>query len=99
IVPHKKLLPLIKKNYSNLTQGLGTYNFCEIVSSKFGVSPIVIQNRIVSLAYEIEQYVSGIDIDNIRILSKHQQTRENINLKSLVDLENERMLNAFKVVK
>ena len=96
LVPYKELLPLIKSNYAHLTQGIGTFEFCEKISSKFRVSPTVIQNRIISLAYEIKQYISGVDIDNIRILSKNQQIKENINLKSLVDLEEERILATFK---
>ena len=95
LVSYKDLLPLVKKHYSEMIQDMGTYNFCEEYADKFLVSPTVIQNRIDSLKYEIFQHISGVEIDNIMLLSKTAQENRGIFIKSLVALENERLDNWF----
>ncbi len=91
LIPYKKLLPLIKENYKSMTNGFGTYDFCESNSSRFGVSPIVMQNRLNSLKYEIHQFINGTPLNDISVLSNTQLNKRNIQIKSLVDLENERL--------
>lgn len=95
-VPYKDLLPLVKKEYLEITKGLGTYEFCERTAPMFAVTSTVIQNRLNSLSYEIQQYIGGVPLENIKVLSKAQQHKENIFVKSLNDLETERLLNWFK---
>lgn len=95
LVPYKQLLPLIKKHYPDLIQDLGTYSFCEEYADSFLVSPMVLQNRIDSLKYEIHQHISGIEIEDIQILSKKAQEGKGILLKSLVALENDRVSEWF----
>lgn len=91
LVPYEILLPMIKDEYEDMCKGVGTRFFCEIHSRDFNVSPIVLQNRIESLKYEINQYMDGIPLGNIEILSKTKLEQRNIMVKSLVDLENERL--------
>lgn len=91
VVPYQMLLPMIKSEYFSMTTGAGTWNFCEKHSKDFGVSPIVIQNRIDSLKYETYQYLNGIPLDQIEILSNNKQKKRGIDIKSLVELENERL--------
>lgn len=91
VVPYKMLLPMIKSELFAMTTGIGTWNFCEEHSKDFYVSPIVIQNRIDSLKYEIDQYLNGIPLDQIEILSNNKQKKRGISIKSLVELENERL--------
>lgn len=95
-VPYKILLPMIKNEYSSMIKGIGTWSFCQEKVRKFAVSPLVIQNRIDSLKYEIEQYLSGIPLDEIEILSNTKLIKRGINIKSLVDLENERLSMMWK---
>ncbi|HCF82998.1 MAG TPA: exodeoxyribonuclease VII large subunit [Ruminococcaceae bacterium] len=94
-VPYKILLPMIKSEIHEMLIGNGTWAFCEKHASDFGVSPIVLQNRIDSLKYEIQQYLNGIPLDQLEILSISKQKKRGIVVKSLVDLENERMIQMW----
>lgn len=96
LVPYKILLPMIKSNYSTMITDGGTYDFCKKNAGTFGVSETVLQNRIQSLKYETDQYLKGISLEDIEILSNNQQLKRGIEIKSLVDLENERILSCFK---
>lgn len=96
LVPYNKLLPMVKNNYSSMLEGIGTYEFCLETAPKFSVSPVVIQNRINSLSYEIHQYVNGVSINDIEILSKKQLQQRNIVVPSLTELEHERLNKWFK---
>lgn len=88
LVPYCEFLPLVKKHYFNIINNKSTLEFCRRVSKKFDVTPFVIQNRLNSLAFEINQYVqSEVDLDKIRIMSKLQQEREGIFIQSLNELE------------
>ncbi len=94
LVPYKILLPMVKKNYNSMTKGIGTSQFCEEAAQHFFVSSRVIQYRIDSLKYEISQYMDGVSLDKIEILSNTRLIQRGIVIKSLVDLEKER-LNAM----
>lgn len=95
VVPYKMLLPMIKEDYFGMISGMGTWFFCESHAREFGVSPIVLQNRIESLKYEIQQYLSGVPLDQIEILSISKQKKRGIFVNSLVELENERLLQTW----
>ena len=96
LVPYKLLLPLIKENYNKLQEDFGTYYFCENCSLLFGVSRVVMQNRLNALSYETEQYLNGTSLDSIRILSNSQQKREGINTLSLNQLEDIRLMQSIE---
>lgn len=53
------------------------------------------EHRLRSLKYEIYQYINGVNIDNIGIISKHEQDLRNIQVKSLIEMEDERFLSRF----
>ena len=95
-VPYKILLPMIKDRYSDLIQDFGTWDFCLENSAKFGVSTTVMQYRIDTLKYEIEQYMNGVPLEKIEILSNNKLNQRGIKVKSLVDMENERMVLSWK---
>lgn len=76
LVSYRELLPMVKKEYSDMIQGLGTYDFCEKYADLFHVSSTVLQNRIDSLKYEIVQYLNGTNIEDIQILSKKAQQKK-----------------------
>ena len=96
LVPYKLLLPRLKENYNKLQEDFGTYYFCENCSLLFGVSRVVMQNRLNALSYEIEQYLNGTSLDSIRILSNSQQKREGINTLSLNQLEDIRLMQSIE---
>lgn len=82
-VPHKIFLPMIAEcyplldNYSNIERF--KYEMAEI----FNVPETVIKYRIENLKYETEQYLSGIPLDEIEILSAKKQEERNIYTVSL----------------
>lgn len=96
LVPYRILLPLIKKNYDKMCEGIGTYEFCEDYSSLFGVSPIVMQNRLNALSYEIEQYINGTPLNSIKILSRTQQIKRGIHIASLIEKEDIRFMQSWE---
>lgn len=50
------------------------------------VPPAVIKYRIESLKYEILQYYSGVDINDLQLISKRQQERMGLYIKSLNEI-------------
>lgn len=96
LVSYKMLLPMIKENYHSMIEDRGTYEFCEKNASIFAVTPVVLQNRIDSLKYEIYQYMNNTPLNNIKIMSKNDQSRMGIKVKSLVELENDRFLEMWE---
>lgn len=87
LVPYKELLPLIK--YFNPHDLYDIKHLKEYVADMFGVTIKVIEFRLESLKYEIHQYLNGVPLDEIEILSRSQQLRLSINVKSLNDIERE----------
>lgn len=97
VVPYQLLLPMIKREIRQMITGIGTWQFCENHSYDFGVSPIVLQNRIDSLKYETYQYLNGDPLDKIEILSWNKQKQRGINVKSLVELESGRLRQMWNI--
>lgn len=95
LVPYRIFLPLVRKNYESMLQDFGAYQFCQDYADYFNVSPFVLEHRLSSLKYEIYQYINGVNIDNIKIISKHEQNLRNIQVKSLIEMADERFLSRF----
>ena len=53
----------------------------------FGVTEGMVYYRLESLKYEIYQYINGVDIDALELLSKKQQLARGIKVSSLNDTE------------
>lgn len=87
LVPYEEFLPLIK--YFSPRDSYDIKYMKEHAAEMFGVTIKVIEFRLESLKYEIHQYLRGTPINEIRILSRAQQSRLNINVKSLNDIEKE----------
>lgn len=96
LVPYRILLPLIKKNYNKMCIGFGAYDFCEVYASQFGVSPVVMQNRLNALSYEIEQYINGTPLNSIKILSHTQQIKQGIHTVSLIEKDDIRFMQSWE---
>lgn len=92
LVPYKVLLPLIKRNYKKMCEGIGTYEFCQNFAEAFRVTSRVMKIRLESLSYEIEQYLSGVSIDDIEILSKRKQKDRGLDITPLTVQEDVRLL-------
>jgi Zn-dependent peptidase ImmA (M78 family) len=87
-IPYEVMLPLIKHGHFDINDPIGIMNLKESAADMFNVTKKVIEYRLESLKYEIYQYLNGISLSNIKILSLAQQKRRNINVKSLNDIEN-----------
>lgn len=96
LVPYKLLLPMIKENYNNINSHLfGAYSFCEETAELFNVSSAVITNRLSNLKYEINQYLKGVPIEQLDILSRGEQNKQGIVVKSLIEIEDERFRQLY----
>ncbi len=96
LVPYKLLLPMIKENYNDINSHLfGAYSFCEETAELFNVSSAVITNRLNNLRYEIDQYLKGVPIEQLNILSRSEQTYQKIFVKSLIEIEDERFRQLY----
>ncbi|OCN00756.1 hypothetical protein A7X67_08250 [Clostridium sp. W14A] len=96
LVPYRSLLPEIKEEYSHLKEW-NDYNILKFrLSKKFNVTEAVINFRFESLKYEIQQYLNGASLNNLKILSQNQQKDKNISIKSLNDMAIELMKKEFE---
>lgn len=96
LVPYKTLLPIIKKYYYCLNNYLDIYMLKEELIHRYNVTNAVIKYRLESLKFEIEQYVNGVPIQDLRILSYSSQLKQNIKVKSLNELAMDDLLKDFE---
>lgn len=85
LVPYTDFIPFFCKVYDDFSCGngicrhkYGDKDILTVLSSRYGVSDMVIKNRISSLSYEIDQFNKGIAFQNIALLSYTQQKRYGI---------------------
>lgn len=95
LVPYKILLPKIKERFHLLTSSWDIMQFKDELAEQFCVSPIVIYYRFESLKYEIYQYLNGVSLNNLSILSKTAQDRQNIIVKSINDMQDQYYIDEF----
>lgn len=91
VVPFQDLLMQVKYQYHSLNSYGKIMAFKEDMADRYAVTEAVITYRLESLKFEILQYVSGIPMEQIRILSHASQQRNGINIKSLNDVASESM--------
>lgn len=77
IVPYKDFIPRFLSYTARYTP-YTTPGVLEALASHYHVSVPVIKNRIDNLSYEIYQYLNGISIENIKLLSRNQQKMRGI---------------------
>lgn len=87
IIPYKALLPLIKEKYKKVNLSEDILGLRNDLAKEFNVTSSVIEIRLESLKYEIHQYLSGCDLDKIKILSLSEQKKHKIRVNSLNTLE------------
>ena len=81
------LLPKIKEQSKHLTHWHKIFQLRIQLAEEFSVSQAVMELRLQSLRFEILQYLGGVPLEQIQILSQRQQAQQGICLPSLVDLE------------
>lgn len=89
LVPYSLFLPKVKAAIKSFKTWQDIYYFKELCAEEFIVTPAVINHRCESLKYEIEQFVHGVDIEELKIYSKKQQERLGLKISSINDFENE----------
>lgn len=93
LVPYSNLLPRIK-HYEHLLHSYeNIIAFKDELKNTYNVTDAVITFRIESLKYEIAQYLDGVPLDDLRILSNMSQEKEGIRVKSLNDIATESYYN------
>lgn len=85
-VPYKVFIPLVKEKIGNSTDYHVIESAKAEMASIFNVPEAVIRYRLENLKYEIYQYINGIPLDCLEILSLRQQKQRNINILSLNDI-------------
>ena len=89
--PYRFFIPYLKECIGNTPKHKDIEEFKRYAADLCCVPPAVIKYRIESLKYEILQYYAGSDINDLHILSKRQQERMGIYIKSLNEINrNER---------
>lgn len=95
-VPYKIFIPLVKEKIGNSTDYYVIENAKTEMASIFNVPEIVIRYRMENLKYEIFQYLNGVPLDKIEILSLRQQRQRNINILSINDISDNDFENHFQ---
>ncbi len=85
LVPYKVFITLFSELYNTYTNShalwklsYGNVSLIQELAYRFGVTTMVIRNRIKNLSYEIDQYKSGVDVNCINLLSAIQQSHNHI---------------------
>lgn len=93
LVPYADFIPFFCNVYADFRNenGMCKYKYGDkdiltVLSSRYGVSDMVIKNRVSSLSYEIDQFSRGIPLQNMSFLSYTQQKRCGIVTTNYVDL-------------
>lgn len=88
-VPYRLLFPKLKAAFPGLKSLRDIQNLKTGLAEEFQVVDEVIYYRLESLKYEICQYLSGIDLENIDFMPVSKQREAGISVKSLNDVEKE----------
>lgn len=93
LVPYIDFIPFFCNVYSDFIQSndmckhkYAGKNILSVLSSRYGVSDMVIKNRISSLSYEIDQFIKEYRFRNIALLSYTQQKRYGITTTNYLDI-------------
>lgn len=89
LMPYKDVLSFVKSKSSHFNEDfLPIYTLVHDLCERYLVSEIVAQNRLDNLSYEIWQYLKGIELEDIEVISRSEQQKRGIKIDSLVDIEN-----------
>ena len=95
-VPYKIFIPLVKEKIGNSTDYHVIESAKTEMASIFNVPETVIRYRMENLKYEIFQYLNGVPLDKIEILSLRQQRQRNINILSINDISDNDFENNYQ---
>lgn len=91
IMPYKEFIPMFSGMYDDYTTApefwkiaFGALDPVQAMAKEYFVSVPVIQNRISTLSYEIDQYRSGVPLDQIHLLAFNKQQSLGISVTDYV---------------
>ena len=82
-MPHRMFIPLLHDTIGNRLTKSCIDSFVNLACDMYIVPEMAVRYRLENLKYEIYQYYAGIDLYDIKILSKKQQEKQGLFLKSL----------------
>lgn len=83
LAPYRELLPLVRAAWPGLHRWQAIAALRTQLAERFGVSEVVIRFRFESLKYEIFQYISGVPLEQVQLLSDQSQRMQGISVASL----------------
>lgn len=93
-LPYKDVLPFIKDTLPTLEKEMFPVSkMSRMLAKSHLVSPAVVQNRLDNLKYELFQYLNGIPLNEVQILSRKSQAIYGIQVDSLEQIENKRLMD------
>ena len=90
---YKDVLPFVKEILPSREKEIFPISvITRMLSEKYIVSQAVVQHRLTNLKYELYQYLNGIPLDKIQIVSLTHQERNGIHVDSLEQIETKRLI-------
>lgn len=88
LMPYKDVLSFVKSESTCFNKELfPIYLLVLNLCKRYSVSEMVAQNRLNNLSYEIWQYLKGVKLKDIEIISRFEQQRRGIKIDSLIEIE------------
>lgn len=87
IIPYRIFIPRLMDLVDELPDISRLYRARRTLAKEFNTTEIVIRNRIENLKYEIDQYRSGVPIEDVKLLSQNQLDKRGIITSSLNEQE------------
>lgn len=95
IVSNKIFIPDVASAYPYFSSYSSIISFKHDMVQKYHATSAMIDFRLESLKYEIYQYLNGVTLDDIAYLSRREQQRKNIQIESVIDLENSMLMSCW----
>lgn len=96
LLPYKHFIPRLMEVYNQLDGTFRIEKAKEILAKEYQVTPSIVELRIKNLKYEIQQYMDGVPVDKIKLMSQNQLRNNGVQVKSLIDLENEKLMEGIR---
>lgn len=89
LMPYEDVLSFVKSESAHFNKDFfPIYTLVLDLCERYSVSEMVAQNRLDNLSYEIWQYLKGVRLQDIEIISRTEQQRRGVRIDSLIDIEN-----------
>lgn len=98
LMPYVEFIPMLRDTVGSRPTHMAIKYFTELAGDTFLVPEAAIKFRLENLKYEIFQYYSGVDLSDIQVLSKKQQERQGLYLRSLNDIPDGESFDIFKYI-